>query len=77
MLQMKWNNEYRGINIPWNRFDSSTSHIYIYLNIYLFATTIDFQDVLQFKDNKQKVNNVYRVSIACHNKNDWRIILIP
>ena len=24
MLQMKWNNEYRGINIPWNSFDSST-----------------------------------------------------
>ena len=43
---------------------------HIYSNIYLFATTIDFQDVLQFKDNKQKVNNVYRVSIACHNKND-------
>ena len=40
------------------------------LNMYLLATTIVLQDVLQLKDNKQKVNNVYRVSIACHNKND-------
>ena len=47
------------------------------LNMYLLATTIVLQDVLHLKDNKQKVNNVHRVSIACHDKNDCRIILDP
>ena len=56
-------------------------YIYIYiiysLNMYLLATTIVLQDVLHLKDNKQKVNNVHRVSIACHDKNDCWIILDP
>ena len=47
------------------------------LNMYLLATTIVLQDVLHVKDNKQKSKQCTRVSIACHDKNDCRIILDP